>query len=155
MKKVLTWAFIFALLDQILKNIIVYNMNFNDEIIIIKNFFSINLVGNSGAAFSILQNATLLLVLISIIAINVIYFLFIYNKKISKKESILYGILIGGIIGNLVDRAFYGYVIDYISFKLFKYNFPIFNLADIFIVISIIIIVLFSIKGDKFEHNKW
>ncbi len=154
MKKVLTYSFLFALVDQIVKNIIVFNMNFNDELAIIKNFFTINLVGNSGAAFSILKNATLFLILVSIIAINVIYFLFIYNKQINKKEQLLYGALIGGIIGNLVDRVFYGYVIDYLSFELFKYNFPIFNLADIFIVISVIIILWLSIRSEIHEHHK-
>ena len=54
--------------------------------------------------------------------------------------------LIGGITGNLLDRIVYGYVIDYLSFKIFNYNFPVFNLADVFIVVSILLILIKGIK---------
>ena len=54
--------------------------------------------------------------------------------------------LIGGITGNLLDRIVYGYVIDYLSFEIFNYNFPVFNLADVFIVVSILLILIKGIK---------
>lgn len=63
--------------------------------------------------------------------------------------QIIYGILLGGIIGNLIDRIIYGYVIDYLNFNIFGYNFPVFNFADICIVISIFIIIIEILKGDK------
>lgn len=58
-----------------------------------------------------------------------------------------YGTLLGGIIGNLLDRLLRGYVVDFLSFKLFNYNYPVFNVADVFIVVSIILIVLFYFVG--------
>ena len=66
-------------------------------------------------------------------------------------EQISYGLLIGGIIGNLIDRALHMQVIDYLDFTFFGYNFPVFNLADIAIVISMVFIGIQVIKGDKNE----
>ena len=62
--------------------------------------------------------------------------------------------LIGGIIGNLIDRIIYGYVIDYLDFNIFGYNYPVFNLADSMIVISIILLILFINKGDTYDSRK-
>lgn len=76
-----------------------------------------------------------------------------YTKKQTNpnKLAILsHGLLLGGIIGNLIDRIIYGYVIDYLDFMIFNYNFPIFNLADTFIVIGCIILVINSYaKGEN------
>ena len=80
--------------------------------------------------------------------------MFIRNKKLNKFESINYGLLTGGIIGNLLDRIIYGYVIDFLDFNIIGYNYPIFNLADSFIVISIILIIFNEFKGDKSASRK-
>ena len=104
---------------------------------------------NTGAAFSILSSNTLLLILISVLALNLIYFFLIRGKQLNNFEEIIYGILIGGIIGNLIDRVVHGSVIDYLDFNLFGYNFPVFNFADICIVISIILIIISICKGEK------
>ena len=75
-----------------------------------------------------------------------------------KFEQISYGLLVGGIIGNLMDRVVHGQVIDYLDFNLFGFNFPVFNLADVAIVISMILIAFLIIKGDKngiSSKGKW
>ena len=77
-----------------------------------------------------------------------IYYFLLRNKKLLKIEIITYSLLISGIIGNLIDRILYGYVIDYLDFKLFNYHFAIFNLADTFIVISCLIILALVIKEE-------
>ena len=74
----------------------------------------------------------------------------IKGKDLNKYEEIIYGVLIGGIIGNLIDRVVHGSVIDYLDFNLFGYNFPVFNFADICIVISIILIIISICKGEKY-----
>ena len=57
--------------------------------------------------------------------------------------------LLAGIIGNLIDRIIYGYVIDFLDFTIFNYNYPIFNIADTFIVIGILILIILSFKENK------
>lgn len=151
MKKVLLVAVICTLVDQVVKAIVVNNLDFNESIEVISGFFSLTLLQNTGAAFSILSSGTLFLVLVSLVALNLIYWFLIKDKNLNKLETIIYGVLIGGILGNLIDRIFHGYVIDYLDFKIFGYNFPVFNLADICIVVTIILIIIFTLKGEKNE----
>ena len=82
-----------------------------------------------------------------------IYYYFIKSTDIKKFEFINYSILIGGIFGNLFDRIKYGKVIDYLDFNIFGYNFPIFNFADICIVISVILLLIYNIKEGKNAKN--
>ena len=151
MKKLFGIAFITVLLDQLIKNGLLFFMNYGQSITIIKNFFNITLIGNTGAAFSILSSNTILLIIISVVVLNVLYFFFIKGKTLTDFEQVSYGLLIGGILGNLIDRILRMQVVDYLDFNIFGYNFPVFNLADIVIVISMILIVIQIIKGDKNE----
>lgn len=149
MKKILVIAFICTFIDQVIKNVLISVLSIGSSISVIDGFFSITMLQNTGAAFSILSSSTLFLILISIVALNLIYFFLIKGKDLNKYEEIVYGILIGGIIGNLIDRIVHGSVIDYLDFNLFGYNFPVFNFADICIVISIILIIISICKGEK------
>ena len=158
MKKLYGFSLMVILFDQLIKNGLLFFMSFGQSITIIPNFFSITLVGNTGGAFSILSSSTILLIVISIVFLNLIYFLFIRGKKLSDFDQVTYGILIGGITGNLIDRVVHMQVIDYLDFNIFGYAFPIFNLADIAIVISMFLIIIQVIKGDKNEvssRGKW
>lgn len=146
MKKIIPISVICLLLDQVSKLFITNNLILNESYTIINNFFNITLVHNDGAAWSILSGNRLLLIIISFIALFIIYFLFIRNKKITKIETIIYGMLIGGIIGNLIDRILYGYVIDFFDFKIFSYNYPVFNIADCCIVIAAILLIIDMVK---------
>lgn len=154
MKKILPISLLLVTLDQIIKIIVNNKMLLHESIIIINNFFNITYVRNEGAAWSILRGRTLLLILISIIALVFIYIYLIKDKKLNKIDIISYSMLIGGILGNLIDRIIYGSVIDYLDFKIFNYNFPIFNVADTLIVISIIIIGISLIVGEWHEQNR-
>lgn len=149
MKKLYVVALLSLIFDQIIKNIILLFMNFGQSITVINGFFNITLIGNTGAAFSILSSNTILLIIISIVVLNVLYFCFIKGKNLKNFEQVSYGLLAGGILGNLVDRVVHMQVIDYLDFNIFGYNFPVFNLADILIIISMILIVIQIIKGDK------
>ena len=90
------------------------------------------------------------MIIIGIVALILIYFFFIKGKKLKKFDSVLISMLIAGIIGNMIDRIRLGYVIDYLDFYIFGYDYPVFNLADILIVTSIILIAIRSLKE---EHN--
>lgn len=156
-KLIYTLAMGYMLLDQFIKIIVMKNMTLHQEITLIPNFFSLFYLKNTGAAFSILGNKTLLLILISIICLIVLKN---YIKKLTCVTSltiISLGIMIGGIIGNLFDRLIYNGVIDYLSFNLFGYSFPVFNLADIGITVGAIILIIDLIiedsKTKKLKNN--
>ena len=151
MKKIISIAFIAFLIDRIIKCILINVGSFT----IIKNFFAITILKNTGAAFSILRNNTVFLIMIGLIALFLIYWFLIKNKTLKTIEIWVYGLLIGGIIGNLMDRIIYGYVIDYLDFNIFGFNAPVFNFADICIVTGVFIMLISVLKGDKDEtRNK-
>lgn len=151
MKKLFWIALITVVLDQVIKNILLFFMTYGSSITVINGFFNITLIGNTGAAFSILSSNTILLIVISIVVLNVIYFCLIRNKNLSDFEQVSYGLLIGGIMGNLIDRIIHMQVIDYLDFTFGSFNFPVFNLADIVIVVSMVLIAVQIIKGEKNE----
>lgn len=127
-------------------------MNIYDTIKIIPNFFNIMYVRNTGAAFSIMENSRVLFIVIGMIAIYLIWRFFIKDKQLNNYYIVIYSMLIAGIIGNMIDRILYGYVIDYLSFNIFGYSFPIFNLADTFIVVSIIMLIIY--EGVVFKWKR-
>ena len=149
MKKITIFSLLIIILDQIIKFVVIQNMELYSSIIIIKNFFNITYVQNIGAAFSILSGNVVFLSLISLIVLVAIYIYLIKKKSFNKIQTITYSMLIGGIVGNMIDRIFRGFVIDYLDFSILKYNFPVFNFADICIVVSAIILLIFSIKEEK------
>lgn len=146
-------ALIIIVIDQLLKYVINSNMDLFQSIKIIEDFFSITYVINKGAAWSMLSGKGLILIIFTIFAVFFINKYCIANKKLSKFETIIYGILYGGIFGNLIDRIFRGGVIDYLDFKIFDYDFPVFNVADICIVISMIFVMYMAFRGDKNGDN--
>lgn len=143
-KKLIIFGIIFLLIDQLSKGLISLYMNLNESFKL-TNFLSITYVHNIGAAFSILKGARWLFIILGIIALNIIYIFFIKDKKLTNFEIIIYALMLSGIIGNIIDRVLYGYVIDFIDITLF--NFAIFNFADSFIVISVILLVVFKWKN--------
>lgn len=148
MKKIISISALIVLFDQLIK-LVVTTLGLHNKLSIIPNFFYITYVRNDGAAWSILSGNRILLITIGIIAIVVLYFLLIYKQELSNLKIIYYSILNGGIIGNLLDRIFRGYVIDYLDFKIFNYYFPVFNLADIMIVIGTFLVIIEVLRGDK------
>mgnify|MGYP001599186497 CR=1 FL=1 len=107
-----------------------------------KNFFIFNYTKNTGAAFSILQDYTLFLILISILVISFTLYYFIKLKKINKSLRIAFILILSGTLGNLIDRVFLDYVRDFIDLKIW----PIFNLADSYNVIGFILVVIYFYK---------
>lgn len=148
MKKLGIFTLIFIICDQLIKILITNTLVEYQYIDVIKNIFTITHVHNTGAAFSILSNNVPLLISISLIALVLIYYYILRNIKYTKLDITIYSLLIGGIIGNLIDRVIHGYVIDYLSVKIFNYNFPVFNLADIGIVISVFLLFIKTFKEE-------
>lgn len=147
-KKVLIISFITLSIDLTTKFLIFSLDKFEDSVVVINNFFKITPVKNFGAAFSTFEHMNLLLITISVIIL--IYLLLSINKvKNTKLNGLSYGLLIGGLLGNLFDRMVFGYVRDFLSFKIWKFNFAIFNIADVGIVVGIFMILILSIIREK------
>ena len=123
------------------------------SITVIPNFFSLVFVTNTGAAWSIMQGNTLFLIILGIIAIFSLIFVMPTIKE-SIWKSISFTMLYAGIIGNLLDRAIFHYVKDFLKFTIFGYEYPVFNFADIFIVVGAILLIVAAWKGDIDERNK-
>ena len=153
MKKNILLTLLLLTIDQTLKIIISVFLKLNASVVIINKFFNFTYVRNYGAAWSILSGNRILLIIISLISLIFIYKFMIKDKNKFSFENICYSILLGGILGNLCDRIIYGYVIDYLDFTIFGYQYPIFNFADICIVISIFLIICLTLKEGKNNGN--
>ncbi len=137
--------------DQISKILITLFLKLNEQVTIIPNFFNLHFIENYGASWNILNNHTLILIICSILALLIIY-KYMFNFQKNKRNNLAFGLLLGGIFGNLIDRVFLGYVRDFLSFRIFKYNYPVFNLADVAIVLGVILLIIAIFKGeDKIE----
>ena len=146
MKKLTIYSIVLFVIDLFTKILITNFMRVGDQIKIIPNFFSIMYVRNTGAAFSILENSRFFFIIAGILVLIFIYLFLVRNKTLNMYLIICYSMLIGGIIGNLYDRIVYGYVVDFLSFNIIGYYFPVFNIADSFIVISIILLIINELK---------
>ena len=146
-KKSIIIAFFICLYDQIIKYVI--NSTFSDEkiICVINRFFYINKVHNNGAAWSIFDGNRIFLIIVSILALAFLIWLERSFEK-SNKISIAFGLIYGGLFGNLIDRVFVGHVTDYFKVIIGSYNYPVFNFADVAIVIGFIMLVIFIIMGE-------
>lgn len=146
-RKIFAVAVSSLLLDQITKIIIGIFFALNEKVVIIPKFFSIHFIENYGAAWSLFSNKVDFLIILSIGALFIIY-RYMYNFKQNRRNNIAFGLILGGIVGNLVDRVFLGYVRDFLAFKILSYNYPVFNFADTFIVIGIVLLIFAILKGE-------
>lgn len=153
MKKIGIISLIVIIIDRILKVLVTNNFVLNVRNKIIDGFFYITNCHNEGAAFSLFSGNVLFLIFITLIVLFLIYRT-INKENVNKIGILAYGLLLGGILGNLYDRIFYGYVIDYLDFVIFKFNFAIFNLADSAIVIGAILLIVFEGSDNDGRKNK-
>ena len=136
-------------LDMTSKHLIVSQFQFQEMREVIANFFWLTYVKNTGAAWSILSNSTQFLGAVSVVAaLAMIYFYL--KKQWSLLSRISLCLMMAGTIGNGIDRLVYGYVVDMLSFNIFGYMFPVFNLADTFLVIGVALFALETfLKGES------
>ena len=140
------------LVDFFSKYMVSKLMTVNETINLIDNFFRITYVKNTGADFSIFSNNTILVIIISVVVIGFLLFYIYKNKGNNKLENVSYAFILGGAIGNLIDRLVYGYVIDFLDFEILSYDAPIFNLADTFIVIGVILFLINTLRS-RYDGN--
>jgi signal peptidase II len=139
------------LVDQLSKYFISNNMHLYETINVIPNFFNLYYIQNDGGAFSILEGHMFLFYLVSIIGLVILYF--IYKQANTNILKIAVAFVVGGLFGNLIDRVFYQKVIDFISLNFGSYHFAIFNVADIFITVGIILLLIDTLFINKKKEN--
>lgn len=149
-RKIVLVTLFTTVFDQIIKYVF---STFINGFTVVPGFLSFIYVKNTGIAFSMLSNQRWIIIIVSIILL-VALCIFLKKDYLSLKKDdtltdVTYGLLFGGILGNLIDRIFRGYVVDYVSLNIFGYNFPIFNLADVLITIGVILLFIITIRNDK------
>ena len=138
--------------DQFTKMIVDKTMKLNQGYAIIDNFFYFTYSHNYGAAWGMFQGKLNLFFIISIMAtIGIIYY-FIESKPYQQITRFGLVLLFCGMIGNLIDRIWLGYVRDFIDFIIFGYDFPIFNVADMAICIGVALVIL---EACLEEYKVW
>lgn len=145
--KLLLFIIISIFVDQIIKYLIVNSLSLYSEFNIINNFLKLTYIENTGAAFGIFNNQIFLLIIITIILI--IYLIIEIKNNKSKLSLLSLSMILSGAVGNLIDRIFRGYVVDYISFTLFNKSMPVFNYADIMITFGVAILIYTIIAEEK------
>lgn len=119
-----------------------YFLTHNNPIVVIPNFFVFTFVKNTGAAYGLFGDSTVMLSIVSIVFVVAFVVFDIFNHKNNWLYILGIGFIISGAIGNLVDRLFLGYVRDFISIKLFSF---VFNLADLFITVGVICFLIYML----------
>ena len=146
-KKTYVIAIIILIIDQVSKSLIEIFFHLHESVPVINDFFYITVVHNTGGAWSIFSNHSYLFIIASVVAI-VLLIKFMFGFKNNLRNNIAFARLFGGIFSNLADRIFLGYVRDFLDFKIFGYNYPIFNIADVAIVVGVILLFVAIIKGE-------
>ncbi|GAA4715786.1 signal peptidase II [Brevibacillus fulvus] len=133
-------AIVIILLDQWTKYLVATHMQIGESIPLIPEVFHLTSHRNMGAAFGILQNQRWLFIAITlVVVIGIIVSLVRIGKK-QPRTSLALALVLGGAIGNFIDRAATGQVVDFLYIKLI--NFPIFNVADMAITFGVVLLLL-------------
>lgn len=141
------------LADQLAKSAATQYLMGQRPIEIIRNFVELHYVKNYGAAFGILQNQRWFFIIItSIVVLAMISYMLKNSNSLTTLTKLSISMLSGGAVGNLIDRIRLGYVVDFIKLDLKIYNFPVFNIADIFIVAGTALLV-YTVLFDKLEKK--
>ena len=96
----------------------------------------------------------LFLILITLLIIGYLIYYITKNKINNKVEIFAFSLIIGGSLGNLIDRLIRGYVVDFISVKIFDYNFPVFNMADSLICIGVFLLLFIQFRKERKHDDK-
>lgn len=127
-------------LDRLTKALFMGLLLEGESLPVIRNVFHMTLIHNTGIAFGLFKNQGFVFIIIPVIAIILlgynIYYFKCNNEKLSRTYILGFSLILGGAMGNLVDRILYGYVIDFIDFRVW----PVFNIADTAITIGAVII---------------
>lgn len=138
-------AAVLVFLDQFTKHLAVIHLKGKEAFVLIQGVFEFSYLENRGAAFGIFENMQWLFILATLVILAVALIIFIKLPKTSHFLPLLItmAVVVAGAIGNLADRILHGYVIDFLYFSLI--DFPIFNVADVYIVMGCLLFVIFYV----------
>jgi len=146
---ILLLGLVIILLDQLTKQWIRSVFVYGESRPVIDGFFNLVYVRNDGAAWNILSGQSIILILISV---AVLVLLIIYRRSFLTEKllhKILFGLMIGGIVGNLIDRIRFGWVTDFLDFQFGTYHYPSFNVADSAICIAVGLYIITNLLQKK------
>lgn len=151
MQSILIISLLVLFLDRLTKNIVLHQLTPFQGIPVVPNIFHLTLIFNKGAAFGILQNATVLFILVSIFSILLIVFLMVFKPgyMVSGWMRIALALILAGALGNLIDRVKYGYVVDFLDFRVW----PVFNVADSAITIGVFILIIQLFRKENASNT--
>ncbi len=155
-RRALLWivgiAFALAVADQVLKQIVLGNFVYGETMTVIPGFFTLTYLRNPGAVFGVLAGQGMLLILFSLVSVLA---LLIFHSRIAAtlRSRIALGLMIGGILGNFVDRLAYGFVVDFLDFHIMNRHWPAFNLADAAICTGIGLYLLDSFLAARLHKD--
>ncbi len=144
-------AIVIVAFDQISKLLIIGNINLGQQIPVINDFFYITHWKNTGAAWGMFENGRFFFIPFTIILSIVL--IRIHMKSDSRFLKLVLTIILGGAMGNFIDRVYRGSVVDFLQFFFGSYQFPIFNIADSFVVIGTALMVYYILFMQK-ENEK-
>jgi signal peptidase II len=147
-------ALIVIAIDQLTKWLVVKNMEYGESIEIVTNFFYLTSHRNQGAAWGILQGKMWFFYIVTIIVIIGLVYYIQKMAKESKLFGIALGLMLGGAIGNFIDRVLRQEVVDFFHFYIINYSFPIFNIADSALCIGVGLLILYMFLEEKRAKEK-
>lgn len=154
---ILIYGFVIAALvaiDQYSKYVVTSYIGLNESVNVIDGFFKLTYVRNYGAGFSIMQNATTTFYIITPICLIIFGYMLYKAKPKDYLTKIALLLMIGGTIGNFIDRIVTTYVVDFLDFIFFGWDFPIFNIADSFLTVGVILLIISIIKEERNAKSK-
>lgn len=146
-----------VLIDQVIKYFVAMYLSQAGVVTAIPHLLDLNYVENRGVAFGMFENMRWIFVALTSVIIVILLYIIIFKKIKSKMFLISSALIIGGGIGNLIDRVLYGYVIDYLQLSFFS---PVCNFADYAVTVGTVLLVIYllfmsdsSKKENKVEHS--
>lgn len=147
-------AVVMIVIDQWTKYLVIENMTIGESIPVIENIFYLTSHRNPGAAWGILQGQMWFFYIITLIVVGIIIYYIEHYAKTNRLLGVSLGLVLGGAIGNLIDRVRFQEVVDFVDVYIFSYDYPIFNVADSSLVVGVILIGIITLFEEVRKDKK-
>lgn len=152
-RRVLGIALSVLLLDQLTKALVLRFLGYEQEKVVVDGFFKFVHWVNTGAAWSLFRGNNALLAVVAVVALIILFFTRHHFDSRTRLGQIAFGLIVGGIVGNLIDRIFRGHVVDFLFFYLQRngetYGFPAFNVADSAICTGVGLVFILTWRNER------